>query len=151
MDCFGSTPCLRCTIHYFSDEADESLFRRVRDHVGGCSLGLAFYVFHLSLESHRFGEDVNRALSLGLALNRFYLSRSFPRFWGPSGTASAYDSFSCVFPCWIRGSSPEFRTSSEGCAVVNTTISTKHFFTSTASSPLHLLRSVVCLYRLGAV
>ena len=40
MDCFGSAPCLRCTIHDFSDEADESLFSGVRDHVGGCSLSV---------------------------------------------------------------------------------------------------------------
>ena len=77
---FGSAPCLSCTIDDFSDESHESLFSRVRDHVGGCSLGLTFCVFHLSLDSLRFGEDVNWPSALDVLLTCFYWSCSFPNF-----------------------------------------------------------------------
>ena len=111
-DFFGSSPCLRCTIDDFSDEANESLFSRVHGHVGGCSLGLAFCVFHLSLDSHRFGEDINRSLSFGRALDSFYWSRSFPNF-GDHPDNLIVRQFLLGLHLLDPGRSPDFRTSSE--------------------------------------
>ena len=145
MDCFGPAPSLSSTIHEFSDKTDESLVSRVRDHVGGYSLGLTFCVLHLSLDFHRFGEDVNRALGLGRALNRFYWSRSFPPF-GEHPDSLSVRQFLLRLHLLDLGSSPEFRTSSEGCTVVTTTINTRHFFTSTASVVVLSITSAAALF-----
>ena len=141
----GSAPCLSCTIYYFSDEADESHCHRIHGHVGDCSLGLAFCVFHHSLDSHRFGEDVNRALSAGRAPDRFYWSRSFPNFRDHPDSLSVRQ-FILLPHLLDPGSSPEFRTSSEGSTVVPITISTRHFFMSAASVVMLSITSAAALF-----